>query len=611
MLDALLAAGALSAIFALCQYFDWARVNAWLTPHFAPEPHLTVLRQSGRVVGTFSNPNYFGIFCVVLILGCLTLVWLLPHVAGLGPRVHLVLAGVTAALAGLGLVMSGSRTALLALGVALLALLVFAILQRGPSGRLGRLLAGAAIVVLMLAGAVLLVERFPHGRVDYLGRVGGGLAVSDDASFELRLARWRSVIDAWLPGGESASTAIHRPLTSIHTTGVAPATADAQSRDAQRKDDLLQIATAIDAYHRATGAWPQPDALASALVPRYLTSLPLDPSTNQPYADIATVTGYSLMAKLENPADPDFPIYGVGSSPNYLLNGNLEDGGNRPTNWDGIPGSSLAIERSDALYGDRSLIFRGEPDHPELRGGVYQQRYFGRPGGSPFTATVWLKLLPPATGRLDLYANVIYDDGSRADPLTRIPADMSKIGVWQKVSLGILPPSGKTFAFLGIYVVSDNFRGQALLDGFQLVDGPVPLSFAITREAPPSDTLGFNPEAKLRQSPIIGVGPEKGEQGSALDDEYLLYAARYGLIGILLYLALYLGTLALAVRAFLRGEPAGRPLAALVALTLLALLLFNVTAGSFYELQLMAIFWLLTGAALSGATGKAAESADG
>jgi hypothetical protein len=659
LLDVLLLAGGLSAGFALFQYFDWLRVNAWLTPLYAPEPHLGVLRQSGRVVGTFANPNYFGIFCAMLLLGCLVAFWLARRPRP-GWQLRLDLIAATAALASAGIVMSGSRTALLALAVALGVLLVFGVAAFRRRASFARLAAGTSILVLLLAGSVLLVERFPHGGVDYLGRVGDGALAGDDTSLNLRLARWRSVLDAWLPRGGEGAIDTHVPLTSVHSTGVTPASADALARDGQRKQDLLAEAVAIDAYHRATGAWPSADALQAALVPRYLPALPLDPSTHQPYPDIPTVTGYSLMARLENPADPDFPIYGIGSSPNYLLNGDLEQGGSRPQNWDGIPGSAFAREGGDALYGDHTVLFRGNLDHPEQRAGIYQQRYFGRPGGHPFTATVWVKLLGPSSGTLELYANAIYDDGSRADPLTRIPADMSKDGVWQKVSLGILPPAGKTLAFLGVYVVSEQFQGQALLDGFQLVDGTVPLDFAITREAPPSDTLGFNPEAKLSSSPLIGVGPEKGEQGSALDDEYLLYAARYGLIGILLYLTLYLGTLALAVHAFLRGRGLtrdtrrggrserraasseqqrgeGAPVslppdgdsahrgretatsrergqlarpgvactqrwervgAALVALTLVAFLVFNITAGSFYELQLMAIFWLLAGAAL-------------
>jgi len=609
----LLVAGLLCAVFAVAQYFDWLRIDAWLSPLFAPEHHLTVLRLSGRVVGSFANPNYLGIFCAMLLLAALLRFWLRPagsvaEAAGngaqtrdwaagtLGP-VLLLAVGVCAAL---GLVMTGSRTALLGLVVALGGLLCLAGSRRLPGAGLVRFIAAGLAVGTLLVAAVAVVEIFPRGGVDYLGRIGGGLAVNEDASFGLRLARWRSVIDAWLPGSSSSELTSHNALTSVHATGVPEAPADVLARDAQRKSDLLRLASAIDGYRRTTKTWPPPAALDTALVPRYIASIPLDPASGQPYDDIPVVTGYSLLARLENPADPDYPIYGVGSSPNYLLNGGFELGDARPADWDAIPGSKFARQSGGSLYGEHAVLFRGSPDRPQQRGGIFQQRYFGRPGGNPFTATVWIKLPRAAPGSLDLYANVVYTDGDRADPLTRIPADMSKIGVWQKVSLGILPPAGKTLAFMGIYVVSSGFDGDALLDGFQLVDGPVPLDFAITREAPPSDTLGFNPEAQLRRSPIIGVGPEKGEQGSSLDDEYLLYAARYGLIGIVLYLALYLGTLVLALRAAWRATTvARRRLAVLVAATLVAFLVFNITAGSFYEIQLMAIFWLLAGAALA------------
>lgn len=622
LLQTLLVAGGLNAAFGVAQYFDWLRVNAWLTPIFAPEPHLSVLRQSGRVVGTVGNPNYFGIVCVILLLAVLASLWLAqPRVESVstslrgGPaRVAAgLLAGTVAALAAFGLVMSGSRTALLALAGAIIALFILAALRQiaTKQGALLRLTTATAVILVLLAGAMVVVGLFPRGNVTYLGRLGGGLGISDDASFGLRLARWRSVLDAWLPGAATTGLSGHTALTTVHATGTAPAAPSVLARDEQRKADLLELATAIDAYHHATGNWPPPTDLGAALVPRFISSLPRDPATRELYVDVPVVTGYSLMARLENPADADYPIYGIGSSPNYLLNGNLERGRPRPSNWDAIPGTSFAGLQGDALFGERAVVFRGAPGHPEQRGGIFQQRYFGRPGGNPFTATAWVKLQRAETGQLELYANVIYTDGSRADPLTRIPADMSRIGVWQKVSLGILPPADKTVAFLGVYVVSEGFSGEALLDGFELVDGPVPLSFAITREAPPSDTLGFNPEAKLRRSPIIGVGPEKGEQGSSLDDEYLLYAARYGIVGILLYLALYIGTLALAVRAAARARGvASRRLAVLVAATIVAFLIFNVTAGSFYELQLMAIFWLLAGAALGSTALRANAGAD-
>ena len=623
-----LVAGSLSAAFGAAQYINWLHVNAWLTPDYARGHDLSLLRESGRVAGTIGNPNYFGIFCAMLALAALIGFWLggknwvTPPNASMTqtspPRsenepgqpgapagalaiAYRLLLLVSAGLASLGLVFSGSRTALVALIVAVAALALLALVRWLA---IARLAAGVAIIAVLLVFSAGVAEAYPHGQVDYLGRLTQGLSPGQDASFGLRLVRWEALVSAWFPRPKAAAAPAdaHLSLTSVQATGIAPAAPEVRARDTQRKQDLRRLALAIDAFHQRTGAWPSPGNLATALVPNELPALPVDPKTGDQYQDVPTVSGYSLLAHLEDPSDPDYPIYGIGSGLNYLQNGNLETGTDRPSNWDTIPGTAISLQQGDALYGNHAVLFRGNSAQPDGRAGIFQQSYFGRMGGDPFTATVWVKLQQVEAGSLELYANVIYADGTRADPLTRIPADMTRTGVWQKVTLGILPPAGKQFSFMGIYIVSDGFRGAALLDGFQLVDGPVALSFAITPAAPSTNSIGFDPEAKLRQSPIIGVGPEKASQEGSIDDEYLLYAARYGLVGILAYLALYAGTLILALRAFRRVDSARRDiLPALVAATIVAFLVFNIAAGSFYELQLMAIFWLLTGAALATA----------
>jgi O-antigen ligase len=601
VLNVFLAAGSISAALGIAQYFDWLRVNSWLSGRFAPELHLNVLKSSGRVVGTVANPNYFGILCAMVVMAALLCFWLPDEISGRNrpwmKRLMAALPAVGGLLASFGIVMSGSRTALLALGVGLLGIVAYAVARR-MTGQFLRLLVGVAAIFVCAALAVVVVELVPRGQVDYVGRVGG-MTAGDDASFGLRVARWRSILDAWLLRSPASTTAeLHTPRVVVHSTGVPLGSETAISRDDQRKADLLSIARAIDAYHRDTAGWPKPYELNAALVPRYLASIPADPLTGDAYNDIAVATGYSLVAKLENPADPDYPAYGLGSSPNYLENGDFGHGGSHPSQWETISGTSIGAQSGDSLYGNKALLFTGATG--QQRTGVYQQRYFGRPGGNPFTASVWVKLLPGASGSLELYANVIYADGQRTDPLTRISADMSKIGVWQRVSLWMLPPSGTSVSFVGVYVLSDSFHGQALLDGMELVDGPIPLSFSVTREAPPSDTLGFNPDAKLRQSPIIGVGPEKAVRGSAIDDEYLLYAARYGILGLALYAALYLGTLVLCLKVSIRRHARSLALCLLAATTVVMFLVFNITAGSFYELQIMAIFWILAGGALAG-----------
>ena len=388
----------ISAAFGIVQYFDLMQVNARLTPLFAPEHHLDVVVSAGRVVGTIGNPNYFGIFCVLLALLALVSYWLWSPRGLTMPSAPLGMILLAALLASVGLVMSGSRTALLALFAALLALLGFALVRYRFSHRLLRLFSGMMALGLMLILSVGLVELYPHGRLDYISRIAGS-AVGEDASIGLRLARWRSLIDSWRTPPRQAGGNRHPVLTTVHPTGVAPGASDLVARDDQRKADLTRIATAIDSFHESTGRWPAPETLAADLVPRFMPALPSDPVTSEAYPDTPTVSGYSLSARLENPADPDYPIYGIGSSPNYVRNGDLERGGAKPADWDAIAGTQYSIRPRESLYGFQSVDFVGDSERSTDRTGIYQQHYFGRPGGKPFTATVWIKLLGPVWGR--------------------------------------------------------------------------------------------------------------------------------------------------------------------------------------------------------------------
>ncbi len=54
----------------------------------------------------------------------------------------------------------------------------------------------------------------------------------------------------------------------------------ATARDAQRQSDLREIQIAIENYKRAEGQYP---AQLSALTPRYIVEMPLDPATGEEY----------------------------------------------------------------------------------------------------------------------------------------------------------------------------------------------------------------------------------------------------------------------------------------------------------------------------------------
>lgn len=200
--------------------------------------------------------------------------------------------------------------------------------------------------------------------------------------------------------------------------------------------------------------------------------------------------------------------------------------------------------------------------------------------------------MPESRGEVYLYTNVYYADGGRADPYARVAADPTRSGVWQRLSLTVTPEAGRRVDFIGVYLLSDDFQGEAHADGFELVDGSVPVSFPGLREAP---RAGVDLGARFRRSPLLGTGPGKAEGGGVVDNEYLLVLGRYGLLGLVAYLALWLTVL----RAAGHAAHAGAPLAAAVAGGAVGLLLFNLVAGSLYQLQLMGLFWPLAGLALS------------
>lgn len=84
--------------------------------------------------------------------------------------------------------------------------------------------------------------------------------------------------------------------------------------DSRRKDDLSKIKTALEAYYSDHDCYPSLDILkncgSTALEP-YLSSIPCDPSTKEPYVTYTGVNEsitcpqkYSVYAKLANKFDP-------------------------------------------------------------------------------------------------------------------------------------------------------------------------------------------------------------------------------------------------------------------------------------------------------------------
>ncbi|MGH2602934.1 MAG: hypothetical protein ACRDJ9_26550, partial [Dehalococcoidia bacterium] len=253
----------------------------------------------------------------------------------------------------------------------------------------------------------------------------------------------------------------------------------------------------------------------------------------------------------------------------------------------------------DARYGERSARFQGNPDDPSRRAAIFQQRYLGRAGGGePLTAAAWVKLPGSVSGDLSLWVNVYYADGGRSDPHARIAIDTSRTGVWQQVSAPVAPEAGRFVTYVGVYLMGEGFQGEALLDGVELVEGGQPLDFAALREASPP-AVGLDAGARLRESPVVGGGPGKAAETGAVDNEYLTIAARYGLLGLAIYLALWAATALAAWRGFRRASGgATGALCLTVTAGVAAFLVFNLVAGSFLHLQLMGLFWPLAGVAV-------------
>jgi len=108
----------------------------------------------------------------------------------------------------------------------------------------------------------------------------------------------------------------------------------------------------------------------------------------------------------------------------------------------------------------------------------------------------------------------------------------------------------------------------------------------------------------IQQSPILGWGTAKDTMTTLVDNEYALVTRRYGVIGLAFYLWLFIRPVKAALRRIrffhsYASEPGIREdktlfSIAFVAATL-AIIVYNITAGAFYNLQLMTLIALYMG----------------
>ncbi len=129
---------------------------------------------------------------------------------------------------------------------------------------------------------------------------------------------------------------------------------------------------------------------------------------------------------------------------------------------------------------------------------------------------------------------------------------------------------------------------------------------------------------EIAESPVLGRGPAKElvEQldMQPTDNEYLYHAARYGLVGLALYIALYAGMLRFAWRtisgAMVESLVGERTIGLVMFGMIFAAILFGIMAGTFYNLQIWPMMMFGYGTLVAyaerwSARGAGAESDDG
>ena len=587
--------------FSLLQYLNPGNFNSVVTDLWATAHNLEGVERRGRVLGTTGNANYYGILSGFFLVFALAIVLLREHLA---IRYATWIAGAAASAGVLSLVMSQSRTATLAVLGAMALGLALVWLQRR-----GRAAYGTAIGIFVGAtiASVAFVEAVPPQFGSFHERFAPA-ALTEDSSLTIRLSRWQSVFASFLEStpdiceGEPMES---RPIAAGHDyeggTGAPAADADARARDEQRKDDVAEIADAIVAYFCVEGVWPADGELETLLVPDHLDEMPVDPATGESYLDYVTGGGIMVGAELENPADPEGPVYTLGTIPNFVLNPSFTSGGDRPASWmtsgTGLADDAVAERVDDGLFGDAAVEVAFPPG-----GALYQNVVYAFPVDTPFTASAWVRSVSGEEEEVQIYLVGQTLQNEVIDPLaearTTVPAD----GSWTPVSLRFDTPAVDRLQLLRFLVRSDQ-EARVQLDGTTLTRGPFPASFhRVTNTDPaalaPDDRPGFS------DSPLLGVGPRKDLQVGSVDNEYVLFMESYGAVGTLAYLAMWVAALAAVFRTWMRGTAPARVFALSLVVFIFAVGAYNVAAGSYYHFQIMAVFWLLVGVVTAAGTGS-------
>ncbi|OAI38668.1 hypothetical protein AYO38_02035 [bacterium SCGC AG-212-C10] len=582
-------------VFSLIQYIDGFgnHFNPKVTKYWAIGHNLVGVQRESRIVGTVGNANYYSMLSALPMILGLAVILLKKH---LGKRWQwLAFAGV--AMGALSMVMAQSRTAAVALLFSMFIGLILVLISRRPSAPFKAI----AVWVLVLTVSIAFVEIRPP----YVGTFHDRFSpfnLQDDTSATIRVARLKSFFTGFfssepsLCGGEKLDTLPSAGGHAVTGTigGAPPADADAIARDVTRKADVVAITGSMLRYFCDKKAWPTGGPLDKTLVPKYLSALPSDPATNEPYPVYVDGAGFLIGAKLENPNDATGPIYTLGTLPNVVLNSSFESGGKgTPSSWSPRTDVVANVVDDAALFGTHSAHIQVGP------GGDFRQFVvFDFTQGVDYTAAVWARTSTGVDQRLRLYLVGQLNNGNEIDGLWKTTVTIPGDGRWVHIQYPFKsPPVGEgritTLQFM-LRAETQETNVDVQVDGATLTQGTFAPSYVKVSDTDPAKLRPTN-LPQFSDSPFIGVGPRNNAEAGAFDNEYALFLDRYGLAGFVPYILMYVAAIVIAVRAWRRNEGLMPVLALGLLVFTIGLFVFNLGAGSYYHFQIMAIYWLLLG----------------
>lgn len=168
-------------IFGWGQHLNILNLNTWLSPYFNPAhwEHL-IEGNPARVLGTFDNPNFFGILTVIF-LSYLTVRYFFGEDKDKFPWPLFILIGLVIKLEFLTI----SRTALFGIALLFTVLCIWAFLYHKRNKR---------VIIKIIALFLLTMLLFLTASADFFYRLTEGLDFGSSTSFQGHIDRWGAAI---------------------------------------------------------------------------------------------------------------------------------------------------------------------------------------------------------------------------------------------------------------------------------------------------------------------------------------------------------------------------------------------------------------------------------